>query len=149
MKKIGKKLLSIFSVMALALSIGVPAFAAEMPSTEETQMSVVSENTISPRYNSYESAGVAIYSTKWTTIATSTTGFNCNVEVNTLNAALPSTNHIRMLGKGGNVVWEENSAIGFSASRVFWCGSDVYEIQIRCSSGVGTASCWPTNKPTN
>ncbi len=148
MKKFSQKILAITSVAALTLSLSVHALAAEETIREE-HINIALENSISPLSSIFESSGIAIYSSKWTTIATSTSGFNCNVQVNTLNATLPPTNHIRMLGKDGNVVWQENSAISYSNSRVFWCGSDVYEIQIRCSSGVGTASCWPTNKPTN
>lgn len=37
MQKLGKMFLTIVSVMALTLAIGVPALAAEVPSTEETK----------------------------------------------------------------------------------------------------------------
>lgn len=144
MKNIEKKVLAFVAVMVLSLCVGVSAFATETPRTQENQVVTVSDNAISPQSNHYEE-GVPISSTKWTTIATSTSGFNRNVKVSTLNTIVASTNHIRMLGKDNNVVWQENNAIGFSSSRVFWCGSDVYKIQIRCSSGAGSAYCSPSN----
>lgn len=127
----------------MIICFSIPAFAAEVPAENYTVMA--SENTISPLSNSYSPAGVAVTSSAWTTIATSTTGFNCNVKISALNGGLPATTSIRMLGKDGSVVWEEHQAISFSSSRIFWCGSDVYKIQARFTNGVGTVSCWASN----
>lgn len=75
-------------------------------------------------------------STSWTTVAQSSTGFNCNVKL-TCTAFDVLRVDVRMLGKNGNVVWQEaNSCPGLS-SRVYGCGSDVYKIQARVSSGKG------------
>lgn len=140
MKSISKKLITFVTIMSLTLCFSVPAFAAEV--TSSIPEKVIAENSITPKSNSYNS-NVGISSSKWTTIATSTTGFNTNVKILVTNGAVPATTSIRMLGKNGNVVWEEYKAISWSSSRVFWCGSDVYTIQARTNNGVGSATCYP------
>ena len=92
------------------------------------------------RYNSINT------STSWKTIATASSGFDCNVDIGCTNFSnVPC--YIRMLNSKGSVILEESGAIkitsmlgsGGYGSRTFWCGSDVYTIQIRIQSGTGTA----------
>ena len=54
--------------------------------------------------------------------------------------------NIRMLGKNGNVLWEESGAIAGQGSRIFICGSDVYTIQIKPQSGTGAAYAYQTSQ---
>ena len=101
--------------------------------------------------NSYK--GTITTSTSWKTLATSTTGFNCNVAV--VNASTGTDGlgilraDIRMLGKSGNVVWEESKACPGYGTRVFHCGSDVYTIQIKVAYGGGTAWAYETTDPAD
>lgn len=88
--------------------------------------------------------------TSWKTLATSTKGFDCNVFIkceNTVFVGLRiAKNHVRMLDKNGNILWEESGAIKGSAQRIFKCGSDVYTIQIRTEAGKGLAYAYETTK---
>lgn len=83
--------------------------------------------------NSYN--GTITTSTSWKTLATSTTGFNCNVAVFNSSTGTDGLGilraDIRMLGKNGNVIWEETKACPGYGTRIFRCGPDVYKIQIK------------------
>ncbi len=85
-----------------------------------------------------------IINTTWKTIATSSSGFNCNVYVKCMNTTfVPNTltvspTDIRMLDRNGNVVWEEWGAVAGLGNRTFWCGKNVCKIQARCKVGNGT-----------
>lgn len=97
-----------------------------------------------------QAAGIRYYSintsTSWKTIATASSGFDCNVDISCTNFNNVPCD-IRMLNSKGSVLWEESGAIqitsmvgsGGPGSRKFWCGSDVYTIQIRTQGGKGTA----------
>ena len=76
--------------------------------------------------------------TKWKTVAKSTNGFDCKVRIFNHNAAVARSD-VKMLGKNGNVVWQESGALPGYAERIFDCGSDVYEIQVKTQSGLGSA----------
>lgn len=85
-------------------------------------------------------------SSSWKTIVAAKYGLDRNVGIYNYSATLDgwglSRADIRMLGKDGNVVWEEAKACPGKGSRVFWCGSDVYTIQIRVRNGYGTAHAY-------
>lgn len=97
-----------------------------------------------------QAAGIRYYSintsTSWKTIATASSGFDCNVDIKCTNFEHVPCD-IRMLNSKGSVIWEESGAIqitsmvgsGGPGFRTFWCGSDVYTIQIRTQGGKGTA----------
>ncbi len=132
MKKFFKS--SVTFIIALAMLFttnAISTFAAET-STINSESSVVMESGISPYSNDYKGHYHNI-TTSWKTIATSTTGFNCNVYIKCYGTDLSRLN-IRMLGKNGNVVWSENGAVPGLGSRTFWCGSDVYTIQASSQS---------------
>lgn len=100
-----------------------------------------------------ESYNSITLSTSWKTIATSTTGFNCNVAISCmvtgtdgLGAVRPD---VRMLGRNGNVLWSENKSCPGLSTRVYRCGSDVYTIQIKVSNGSGTARAYRTTADPN
>lgn len=89
-------------------------------------------------------------STSWTTIASDTEGFNCNVELIGRLTTLGAKIHVRMLGKTGNVLWTERNSMGGLSSRVYRCGADVYKIQVSVNSGVkGSVSAQKTTKQPN
>ena len=94
-----------------------------------------------------------LLSTSWKTIAKSTTGFDCNVAISCLvtgtdglGAVRPD---IRMLGRSGNVLWSESKSCPGLGTRIYKCGPDVYEIQIRVSNGSGTARSYKTTQDPN
>ena len=101
--------------------------------------------------NSYN--GTITTSTSWKTLATSTTGFNCNVAVVNSSTGTDGLGilraDIRMLGKSGNVVWEESKACPGYGTRIFWCGPDVYKIQINVAHSSGTAWAYETSESPN
>ena len=101
--------------------------------------------------NSYK--GTITTSTSWKTLATSTTGFNCNVAVVNSSTGTDGLGilraDIRMLGKSGNVVWEESKACPGYGTRIFWCGPDVYTIQIKVKHSSGTAWAYETTESPN
>ena len=152
MKYVFKSTMALALVLALVLSCTVAGFAAEIPSNESNEfVQTVAEEatgtTISPRSNQYE-YGMSV-STSWKTVATATTGFNCYVYIKCMNTLINDNFEVvpcdvRMLDKSGNVVWYESGAVPGQGSRIFWCGSDVYTIQIRTQGGLGTVYCYET-----
>lgn len=79
----------------------------------------------------------------WRTIATSTSGFNCNVTI----GGYTTTNYIdvRMKNSSGQVVWTGYQVIETwhnPTYGIFWCGSDVYSIQVRCDGGSGAGQAY-------
>lgn len=137
MNKLKKATIALCLSMALLLGSSMSAFAAEPTATSSA---AVSTDVGASTHNNFQN-GVAINSSKWTTIATSSSGFNCNVYIYSLNAYPAATTHVRMLGKSGNSLWAENNAIGYQSSRIFWCGPDVYTIQVRTSAGGSSVYC--------
>ncbi len=131
-------------ILALLFMFGstMPVFAAGVPTEEfcvEIGLNQESESRASGNVYPYPPGHrVLSTNTSWQMIAYSTKGFNCNVTISCMNTTVSACD-ICMLGKNGNIVWTENGAIGGASSRTFWCGSDVYEIQIRTQSGSGTA----------
>ena len=90
-------------------------------------------------------------STSWQDIAWSTSssqGINCDIEiVNSTNATSGNglgwlASDIRMLDNNGNVVWEESQSCPGRGSRVYWCGNDVYHVQIKQQWGTGLARAY-------
>lgn len=123
------------------------AYAAEVPVETASISTTETINAVSPRSTHYEASGIAVNSTDWTTIATASNGFGCNVQVNTFNTQINYVS-VRMLDKSGNVVWSETNAIPYNKTRVFSCGSDVYQIQVKCvgTQNRSTVSCWSTTR---
>lgn len=139
-----KRILGMALIVVMCLGFTSNAFAAESSSKSAVSSAY---NEVTPYANNYPypSAGKALsINTSWKTIASSTTGFNCNVWIASYNTGtiglVVAPSDIRMLGKSGNVVWQESGAVaGNGAQRQFWCGSDVYTIQIKTQTGTGTA----------
>lgn len=85
------------------------------------------------------SSTIQRFGSSWKTVYSSSRGFNRNVSITCYNTSTHK-NDIRMLGSNGQTVWTENGAIDYSGSRTFWCGSDVYKIQLR-NTGSGSNYC--------
>lgn len=144
MKGIYKKILTIVASLTLVLCTNVSAFAAEIPTINDEIITVAEENTVMPRSNTYE-RNRAVNSSKWTTIATSTDGFNCNVEITAKYCT--TINYVSVIMYSGNtIVWSETNCIPYNKTRVFKCGSNVTSIEVKCTSGGATVSAAYTTK---
>lgn len=90
-----------------------------------------------------ESYNTVTLSTSWKTIASSTTGFNCNVTISAMATGTDGLGiirpDIRMLDNNGSVVWSESKSCPGYGTRTYSCGSNVYKIQIKVANGAGTA----------
>lgn len=147
MKHIGKTLALIALAIMMVFGSTLSAFAAtnEVVGTDATVESV--ESSVQPR-------SINI-STSWTTVlsvsTSSSTGINSDIIISantfTSNGLLSTVPcDIQMLGKNGQLLWSKDDAIpGSGAHTEFWCGSDVYTVQIRTTAGYGTASAWKTS----
>ena len=151
MKKFSRIFLSLTLICTL-LTIGtsVSSFAFEkeiIPTGKSINVSDIS--TQSETYITWLNL-----TTSWKTIAKSTSGFGCNVEIvcNTTgtDGFHPLYADIRMLDKNGKVVWSESkSCPGDGTGRIYRCGSDVYTIQVKVQHSGGTAWASKTSKPAN
>ena len=161
-----KKVLRVTYAMALAVAVlfssSVSSFAVESATvntevSEATVAESVSRAGVTYGGNTYPYYSLSTMlkiDTSWQTIAYSSTGFNCNVEIGSYNTGFygfgVAKTNIRMLAKDGRVIWEEAAAItGDGVSRVFICGSDVYTIQLRTQSGTGSAFACQTKREAN
>lgn len=108
---------------------------------------IMASSTVALAASSYKSVTV---STTWTTIATNSNGFDCNVQITGYLTSVGERIDVRMLGKSGNVLWSEEDSCPGLSSRIYRCGSDVYTIQVRVDAGVrGTAYAIPTSDPAD
>ena len=141
-----RSLIAVAMVMVMALTMSsVSAFASETNTNSEVaSVGFSTPDTPSTRGNNYpypsSSSSLYVSSTSWATIATSTSGFNCNVRIEGLVIGNYCID-VRMLDSSGNVVWSESNAINTASTgyRVFWCGSNVRTIQVKGHSGNGIA----------
>ena len=78
----------------------------------------------------------------WTTVAESQNGFGKNVTISA-DAALSYTS-IRRLGRNGNVLWIERDTFKvLGETKTFWCGKDVYKVQlINARGGRSVFTSW-------
>ena len=142
MKHILKSAITSTLALALLLSSSMLTQAAEVSGAEPNDAIVSNDidGGISTYSNSFQNG--TVITTSWKTVATSTTGFDCNVYIKCMNTGMigwqVSPTDIRMLDRNGNVVWSENGAVAGQGNRTFWCGSNVYKIQARTQTGSGT-----------
>jgi hypothetical protein len=147
MKKFAKKIISLSLMITMLFCCTFSAFAAEK---------AVSANVYGRTSTSY-SGDVALYSntypytssTKALTIdssaykrlAYSNTGFNCYVKIRCSLNGLSNRGSVILKGKSGNILWTTPSTdyVPSHGSYTYWCGSDVYSIWIKTTSGFGTA----------
>lgn len=104
---------------------------------------LIGSTTIVQAANRYKSINL---SKNWTDIAISTSGFNCNVTISCLVTGTDGLGAIRadvrMLNSSGTVVWSESKSCPGLGSRTYWCGSNVYKVQVRVATGGGTARAY-------
>lgn len=142
-KCISKSTIAIISVVMMFL-FAMPAFAANL-SSEGVSDSVQTLGEARANYFPYASSANPLdVTTSWRNIATSTTGFGCNIYIGGLVAS--DYMDVRMLDRNGNPLWAETNAfstygVGY---RIFHCGSDVYTLQVRANSQ-GVAWAYRTN----
>lgn len=76
----------------------------------------------------------------------SSRGLNRNVNINvnaaSLNGLRLADAQIRMIGKDGRVLWT-GKVPNDNQFHKFWCGSDVYKIQVRIPNGAGSVYIKP------
>lgn len=144
-----RSILVAMMVMAIGMS-SISVFAASTDVEQTTEVSKISTSNANARSNSFpypsSQSNTYVSSSSWKTVASSTTGFNCNVVVG--GSVLGNYYmDVRMLDKNGNVVWSEENAFstigGNGGTRTFWCGSDIYYIQVKGHNGNGIAWAYP------
>lgn len=88
--------------------------------------------------------------TDWVTIASDGDGMGYNVKI-TGSVLNTQRFDVQMLGANGQVLWRESNSCPALGSRVYACGSDVYEIQVKCSESDvrGTAIALKTSEPAD
>lgn len=142
MKHIFKSAITFTLALALLLSSSMPTRAAEVSVTEPNDAIVSNDidGGLSTYSNSFENG--AVITTSWQTVATSTTGFNCDVYIKCMNTGTigwqVSPTDIQLLDRHGNVVWSQKGAVAGQGDAIFWCGSNIYEIQAKTQTGKGT-----------
>lgn len=111
-------------VLALVLSLGsVSAFAAT-PAAPDAEEATVETKSIAA--TNITLSGV------YTVVADrSRTVFGDDIQIVCYNTNTLHHNDVRMKDANGNVIWEEYGAIDTNGSRIFYCGADVYTIEVR------------------
>lgn len=130
MKKVLRLAVAIVVLLSLLLGNAITVTASPFPYNSSRRL-----NTI----------------TSWRTIASvstrNNTGINRNVLIQNNNVGTVglgiARSDVRMLDRNGRVVWEGRGALAGADNRVFWCGPNVYTVQIRTQSGRGTAFAQP------
>lgn len=137
-------IIALFFVAMLFATL--PAYADSVKD-QPLEESVIMSSDMSTRAGNTAWNKTITTSTSWKTVITSSTGFNRWVGIHNWSTATDGLGilraDIRMLGKNGNVIWAEDKACPGYGSRAFWCGSDVYTIQIKVARGAGTAYAYP------
>lgn len=141
MEHIVKSILTFALVLSISLGSSALVYAATSNELDTTNKANEVNSLVIARGN-------ANIDTSWTTVLSSAKGFNRNITVcattfdfNGILTTVPCD--IRLLGKSGNEIWRKGSAVpGSGKETTFWCGSDVYTVQIRTTSGKGIASAW-------
>ena len=134
-------------VMVLAMMFGSTVSAAAAEEQTNPVSSVSSENNdygistygITYPYTGY---GKALdVTTTYKKIAYSNTGFNCFVTIRCELNGVNSRGVVMMKDKNGNHLWtsSEEYLVPSHGSFEYWCGSDVYSIWIKTTSGFGSA----------
>ncbi len=85
-----------------------------------------------------ERSSLITVNTSWKTVLQTNSGFSRTITISFTATNSNDYCNVRFLGKNGNVVWTKNNAIQGNGIPVsFWCGADVYKIQICTSTGTG------------
>lgn len=132
MRKMKRLSAIVMAVLLLSMTV-IPSTAFAAQTNELVQDETLAEAPIV----TYAVNQVTIYD-YWVTVkappASSSTGLNRWVTFSVSNMSSAHTNDIRMFNKNGQEIWAEQAAIPHSGSRSFWCGSDVYRVDMRVRS---------------
>lgn len=145
MKKFLNATLAMIMVFAMFLGNTVTAsatnslVAASSPETAE----LVAVYSASYPYTSFSNS-LAINTTykRLAYCSTNGSGFNRNLKICCELNGISNRGVVQMRGKNGNILWTASSdehLVPSHGSYTFWCGSDVYSIWIKTSTGFGTA----------
>lgn len=144
MKKTLRATLVMVMVLAMVFGTTVSAAAEErtdsviVESTESKDSGITTYSTTYP-YTGYGNA-LAV-NTTYKRLAYSDTGFNCYVTVRCELSGINNRGVILMKGKNDETLWTSPSDyyVPSHGSYEYWCGSDVYSIWIKTTSGFGSA----------
>lgn len=135
MKKYLKKIIAIILSVLVIMMCGMTCLAY-MPDNIATFAMA--------RSKTFTHSPIAVNSTSWKTVAKSTDGLDCHIKISSTGASITYVS-VRMLDKNGSEVWYEKEAFGSLGSREFWCGSDIYTVQVKYVVGGGSISCYCTD----
>lgn len=116
-------------IVLVMSSISVSSATTSTPSEADLTTEFSANVTRANNYP-YPSSTSSLYvsSSSWATVASSTSGFNCNVVVSGLVIGNYCMD-VHILNRNGNIVWSEENAFntigGNGGSRTFWCGNDI------------------------
>lgn len=145
MKKTLRATLVMVMVLAMMFGSTVSAIAAEdqtnsvSPVSSESNDSGISTYGITYPYTGYGDA--LPVNTSYQRIAYSNTGFNCSVTIRCELNGINNRGVVMMKDKNGDILWTSSSEyyVPSHGSFEYWCGSDVYSIWIKTTSGFGSA----------
>lgn len=139
MKKTIRSFFSLAILVSVFFFVSIkPVFASE---NDSTAYAIETDNLLG---SSTFNGETAVNSKKWSTIASSTSGLNCNIRVSSLATEITYIS-IRMLDKSGKTVWYEKNSFGSQGARIYKCGKNVYIVQAKYVSGEGTIYCRRSN----
>lgn len=145
MKNTLKKTIVMFMIFTMLFGNTVSVSAAEFTDFSSVAISFEESTTVYSASYPYTSLSNALpITTSYKRLAycsTSGSGFNCNLKVRCELNGISNRGVIMMKGKSGNILWTASSDnyVPSHGSYTFWCGSDVYSIWIKTTSGYGNA----------
>lgn len=145
MKNTLKKTIVMFMIFTMLFCNTVSVSAAEFTDFSSVAISFEESATVYSASYPYTSLSNALpITTSYKRLAycsTSGSGFNCNLKVRCELNGISNRGVIMMKGKSGNILWTASSDnyVPSHGSYTFWCGSDVYSIWIKTTSGYGNA----------
>lgn len=147
MKKFAKKIISLSLMITMLFCCTFSAFAAEKAVSADVygRTSTSYSGDVALYSNTYpytsSTKALTINSSAYKRLAYSNTGFNCYVKIRCSLNGLSNRGSVILKGKSGNTLWTTPSTdyVPSHGSYTYWCGSDVYSIWIKTTSGFGTA----------
>lgn len=147
MKKFAKKIISLSLMLVMLFCCTFSTFAAEKSistgvygKTSTSYSGYVDLYSNTYPYTSSTNA-LTINNSAYKRLAYSNTGFNCYVKIRCSLNGLSNRGSVILKDKSGNILWTTPSTdyVPSHGSYTYWCGSDVYSIWIKTTSGFGTA----------
>lgn len=112
----------------LVIIVGLTASSETAQAAEDTINNSISALSISP------SSGTVVLNAVYRDVYRNDNGINGNLTISTYGISNLHHVDIRMIGRNGQVLWEEYGAIDYNATRKFGCGNDVASVQARVAS---------------